>query len=97
MDLTSPAQLAMQYYFENTERLKKYRGNSRMTIAEKLNNDLKTAAKYNTECKKVAESLQSLADLKKLREFAQNKIEWLRFTNSLCETVHVDRSTQINN
>ena len=45
MNVNTPAQKAMQYYFENNKQSKQFRGRPRTTIATVLNRDIKEAAK----------------------------------------------------
>ena len=69
-DPTAPSQKAMKYYFEDNDKLLKYRGKPRMTIAEMIHSEIKSAAEQNDECRHIAESLKSLTDLEKLKTFA---------------------------
>ena len=92
LEESAPAQKAMQYYFEDSEKLKKFKGQPRMTIAELLNKEIKEAANQFEECKQVTESFSTLNDLNKLRKFAQDKEAWSKYSELLSKSAQVCRS-----
>ena len=94
MKIDSPAQKAMQFYFENNNnKSKQFRGRLRTTIATTLNKEIKLAAEKNQQCKNIIERLESVADLKKLRQLAGDRSAWKEFSTLICNIAQVKRST----
>ena len=90
MDTNSPAQKAMQYYFESNQQNKQFRGRPRITLPTVLNNDIKAAASQNQN---IPESFESIADLHTLRQLAADRSAWKEFSILICDTAQVNRST----
>ena len=79
----TPAQKAMEYYFTPELKLKKYKGQRRITLPIILNKDLKEANKKhigNLELTK----LETLDDLKKARSIAEDRLQWKKLSKVVC-------------
>ena len=80
LDIQTPAQQSMINYFQEDNR-KKFAGRPRTTLPVVLNNDLKEAAElFEIE---IAQ-LETLQDLRRAREVADNKYVWKGPTTLVC-------------
>ena len=63
LDPQTPAQQAMNYYFENIIRLKQFNGTARNTIAELISKEIKLAAQQDQHCNMIIKKFETRADL----------------------------------
>ena len=90
MKTNTPAQKAMQFYFENNQNRKQFRGRPRTTIATVLNKEIKDAAPHQRQlCRDMPKSFESLADLNKIRQLAADKSAWKEFSVKIVEVAQV--------
>ena len=73
LDPQTPAQQAMNYYFENTIRLKEFTG-TRNTIAELISKEIKLAAQQEEHCNMIVKKFETRVDLDWLRKVANHKL-----------------------
>ena len=78
----TPAQKAMNYYFNETKR-KKFQGNQRTTLPIVLNNDLKEANKTHIEILELTK-LETIEDLNKARIIAKDRNKWKKLSKAVC-------------
>jgi hypothetical protein len=98
MKIDTPAQKAMQFYFENNQNRKQFRGRPRTTIATVLNKNIKDAAAHQNQlCRDMPKSFESLADLYKIRQLASDKSAWKEFSAKIVEVAQVEESTPSRN
>ena len=71
MDINSPAQKAMKYYFDTQQKKTQFRRRPRTTIATILNSDVKEARKTD---QRLPEKLESLEDLEQLRSIEVDRV-----------------------
>ncbi len=77
-----PCQKAMDYYFEENEKCKKFSGRMRTTLPVKINEDIKIAhSKDNTI---QISKFENSHDLKLMRETASDRKLWKELTSKIC-------------
>ena len=84
----TPAQKSMQFYFENHDQSRQFRGKPRTTIATVINKEISNAAlQHNNPL--YPQKLKSLEDLQKLRMLAADRSAWKKFSDLICDTAQV--------
>ena len=74
MKENTPARLAMKWYFQKPEGVKKFRGRKRTTIVTTINEDIKRTAKINPNFD--LKPINSELDLRNVRVKATNRKHW---------------------
>ena len=83
LHLDTPAQKAMNYYFDPEMELKKFRGKPRTTLPTVLNNDLKEASKTYIGVLELTK-VETVEDLNKARSIAQDRAQWKQLMKVVC-------------
>ena len=87
LDPQTPAQQAMNYYFENIIRLKQFNGTARNTIAELISKEIKLAAQQDQHCNMIIKKFETRADLDWLRKIANHKLLYKIYCQLICKTI----------
>ena len=89
-NLDTPANIAMNNYFDNTNTTK-FKGRPRTTLPTTLNQDIKRTklTQYNTE------QLKTKGDLENLREIAIYRHEWLNFVRTICDAAKAEKNISL--
>jgi hypothetical protein len=81
----TPAQKSMDFYFENYDRRKCFRGRPRMTLVTVLNKDIEDANAKNPELMTIR-NLKCYNDLYELRGLAQDRKRWQKIVALVCKS-----------
>ena len=88
-DLTTPANKAMMYYFEENNA-KRFPGRKRATIVSTINQDIKESNKNNDfEIKE----LNKMKDLNNMRELAKDQKKWKNLVKVICNAAEANENT----
>ena len=89
-NLDTPANIAMNNYFDNTNTTK-FKGRPRTTLPTTLNQDIKRTklTQYNIE------QLKTKEDLENLREIAIDRHEWLNFVRTICDAAKAEKNISL--
>ena len=82
LDLQTPAQMSMTYYFEEEVNMNKVNGRPRTTLATVLNNDLKEAKKVHNDM--VLVKFENNYDLNRARILAADRKGWKKLSQLVC-------------
>ena len=86
MKKDTPGRLAMKYYFQKPEGVKKYRGRKRTTIITTINNDIKRTAKINSNFD--IKPINSELDLRNVRVKAMNRKHWQKRVKMITDAAY---------
>ena len=81
LPLEAPCQQAMDWYFEIPDNAKKYRGNQRITLPVKLNNDI---VEGNNRNDLEVKQFKTRDDLVALRKLARDRDMWKELSKIIC-------------
>ena len=80
----TPAQLAMDFYFETPMHAEKFKGKSRTTLPTVINRDIIEANKVN---RLPTTQFVTSGDLSNLRSIAADKDQWKEIVERICGVV----------
>ena len=93
LQLSTPCQQAMSYYFEKPCDAKKFSGRKRMTLPVKINEDITNCTKNSKVLPGNIKSFESINDLAVPREVASNRETWKKLTEVIINDVQGDGVT----
>ena len=86
----TPAQKAMNYYFENSNS-KNFRGRPTTTLPNSLHNDIIRLTNYTHNNKYNFTQLKSIDDMRNLRLLAQDRKKWSTLVKDIYEAAKAER------
>ena len=91
--MNTPAQTAMEFYYQTAKEDKKFSGRQRITIATTIENEIKEANKNIIDFP--IKKLETGEDLEQLRELAKDRNKWRKLSNEICNVVQVDKNEHL--
>ena len=89
--METPAQKAMNYYFENLNS-RKFRGRPITTLPNSLHNDIKILKNYSNKVNKYKlTQLKSIDDLRNLRLLAEDRKRWSTLVKDIYDAAKAEK------